>query len=345
MEKNTHEWVFKHIKTSKNHESERWELFVLFASESSWYLIFLFPQVVNHVRVRTWPNRCIPYFMCSLVLLKWHFLDCYLQKLEACKRKKNHLPCHLPCHLRLYRWRKCILLSHFRNSNRKDGNFEFSVRKNRMDGHSNVVAIRLSDGRWTGGMYNKTSHMDTNSSIEKSPSDHGWELGQLALTLAILMHYYKVVMLFIFLVLFFIPIIVTSLVYINMYIKIRSASKVRDETEQYSTEQTEQRRNNMMQRKIGTFVLILVLILIISVSPLYITVFIEVSCELFKLNYKLIETVEKVEYYFNLLAMMNHVVNPIFYAWSTSLYRQAFWKMFGRAGIENPETLNLSTIN
>ena len=173
--------------------------------------------------------------------------------------------------------------------------------------------------------------MDTNSSIEKSPSDHGWELGQLALTLAILMHYYKVVMLFIFLVLFFIPIIVTSLVYINMYIKIRSASKVRDETEQYSTEQTEQRRNNMMQRKIGTFVLILVLILIISV--------------LFKLNCNLTETVGKVHYYFNLLAMMNHVVNPIFYAWSISLYRKAFWKMFGRAGSENPETVYLSTIN
>ena len=167
----------------------------------------------------------------------------------------------------------------------------------------------------------------------------------LAVTLAIIKHYYNVVMLFIFLVLFFIPIIVTSLVYVNMYIKIRSASKVRDETEHNSAAKIKERRNSMIQRKIGTFVLILVLILIISVSPLYITVFIEVSCELFKLNYKLIETVEKVEYYFNLLAMMNHVVNPIFYAWSISLYRKAFWKMFGRAGSENPETVYLSTIN
>ena len=186
--------------------------------------------------------------------------------------------------------------------------------------------------------------MDPNSSMKRilQIMTGNWVL---ALTLAILMHYYKVVMSFIFLVLFFIPIIVTSLEYVNMYIEIRSASKVLDETEENSTALTEQGRNNIIERKIGTFVLILVLILIISVSPLYITVFIEVSCELFKLNYKLIETVEKVEYYFNLLAMMNHVVNPIFYAWSTSLYRQAFWKMFGRAGIENPETLNLSTIN
>ena len=41
----------------------------------------------------------------------------------------------------------------------------------------------------------------------------------LALSLAILMHYYMVVMSFIFLVLLFIPIIVTSLAYVNMYIK------------------------------------------------------------------------------------------------------------------------------
>ena len=167
----------------------------------------------------------------------------------------------------------------------------------------------------------------------------------LALTLAIIKHYYTVVMSFIFLVLFFIPIIVTSLVYVNMYIKIRSASKVRDETEHNSAAKIKERRNSMIQRKIGTFVLILVLILIISVSPLYITVFIEVSCELFKLNCKLTETVGKVHYYFNLLAMMNHVVNPIFYAWRISLYRQAFWKMFGRADSENPETVYLSTIN
>ena len=167
----------------------------------------------------------------------------------------------------------------------------------------------------------------------------------LALTLAIIKHYYNVVMSFIFLVLFFIPIIVTSLVYVNMYIKIRSASKVRDETEHNSAAKIKERRNSMIQRKIGTFVLILVLILIISVSPLYITVFIEVSCELFKLKCKLIETVDKVHYYFHLLAMMNHVVNPIFYAWRISLYRQAFWKMFGRAGSENPQTVYLSTIN
>ena len=167
----------------------------------------------------------------------------------------------------------------------------------------------------------------------------------LALTLAIIKHYYTVVMSFIFLVLFFIPIIVTSLVYVKMYIKIRSASKASYETEPNSATTIEERRNNIIQRKIGTFVLILVLILIISISPLNITVFIEVSCELFNLKCKLIETFKKVQYYFSLLAMMNHVVKPIFYAWRISLYRQAFWKMFGRAGSENPQTVYLSTIN
>ena len=76
-------------------------------------LIFLFPQVVNHVRIRTWPKWFIAYFMCSLVLLKWHLLDCYLKKLEACKRKKDHQSCHKPCYLRLHRWSKCILFFHF----------------------------------------------------------------------------------------------------------------------------------------------------------------------------------------------------------------------------------------
>ena len=51
--------------------------------------------------------------MCCLVLLKWHFRNCYFQKLEACKRKKDHVSCHKPCYLRLHRWSKCILFFHF----------------------------------------------------------------------------------------------------------------------------------------------------------------------------------------------------------------------------------------
>ena len=157
----------------------------------------------------------------------------------------------------------------------------------------------------------------------------------LALSLAILRHYYTVVMSFIFLVLFFIPITVTSFVYVSMSIKIRRSTNVIGETEQNSAATIQERRNNIMQRKVGSFVLILVLILIISVSPLYIALLVKMSCEV--LNCKFIETVEKVEYYFRLLAIMNHVVNPIFYAWKISLYRQAFWKMFRRAGSENPQ--------
>ena len=42
---------------------------------------------------------------------------------------------------------------------------------------------------------------------------------------------------------------------------------------------------------------------------------------------------------------MNHVVNPIFYAWRISLYRQASWQTFGSAtDSEVPETY-ISTIN
>ena len=107
-------------------------------------LIFLFPQVVNHVRVRIWPKRFISYFMCSLVLLKWHFLNCYLQSLEACKRKKDHLSCHKPCYLRLHRWSKCILPFPFR---RNYDIFQFPVLRNLMDGQSNVVTRHLYDGR------------------------------------------------------------------------------------------------------------------------------------------------------------------------------------------------------
>ena len=127
----------------------------------------------------------------------------------------------------------------------------------------------------------------------------------------------------------------TSFVYVSMSIKIRRSTNVIGETEQNSAATIQERRNNIMQRKVGSFVLILVLILIISVSPLYIALLVKMSCEV--LNCKFIETVEKVEYYFRLLAIMNHVVNPIFYAWKISLYRQAFWKMFRRAGSENPQ--------
>ena len=68
----------------------------------------------------------------------------------------------------------------------------------------------------------------------------------LALSLAILRHYYTVVMSFIFVVFFLISMIVTSLVYINMYIKIRRSTNVRGETEQNSAATIEERRNNMM---------------------------------------------------------------------------------------------------
>ena len=167
----------------------------------------------------------------------------------------------------------------------------------------------------------------------------------MALPLAILMYFYIYEMMFIFLVFFFIPITVTSVVYINMNMQIWKSSGVRGKTEQSSAPTTEGRRNHLLQQKVGSFVLILVLVLIISVSPSYFTLFVEVSCKLFKLNCNFIETLTKVQLYFYILAIMNHVVNPIFYAWRVSLYRQAFWQMFGRAGTENTQTyLSTNTI-
>ena len=167
----------------------------------------------------------------------------------------------------------------------------------------------------------------------------------LAISMSILFHYYPLEMKFVFLVIFFIPITVTSVVYINIYMKFRTSNEECDEAEDTSAATIEERRNKMMQRKVGTFVLILVLILIISVSPTYITLFVQVSCELFQLNCTFMETVQKVQVYFYILAIMNHVVNPIFYAWRISLYRQAFWQAFGRAtDSEVPETY-VSTIN
>ena len=159
----------------------------------------------------------------------------------------------------------------------------------------------------------------------------------LALPLSILMEFYTLPMMFTLLVLFNIPIFVTTAVYASIYMKIRktTSEEVHDETEQNSSAAIEVRRNNMMQRKVGGFVLILTLILLATVSPSFLVVTIKISCELFESNCKFIGTVTTLTHYFYMLELTNFIVNPILYVWRMSMYRQAFCKMFGRDSSEN----------
>ena len=154
----------------------------------------------------------------------------------------------------------------------------------------------------------------------------------LALPLAVLMHFYTMKMRIIFLIVCYIPIFITALVYINVYIKIsKSNEAVDDETQQSSL--IGKRRNNLMQRKVGNLVLILALVLVVTMTPIVIFGSVKAACEL--LNCKFLETMNTLVGYSYILSIMNFVVNPILYAWRIRLYRQAFWKLLGRAGNEN----------
>ena len=152
----------------------------------------------------------------------------------------------------------------------------------------------------------------------------------LALSLTILVYFYPWKMRIFFGVLCYILIFVTALVYINMYIRISKSSKV-DETQQSSS--IGERLNKLMQRKVGNLVLILALVLVITMKPILIFDSVKAACKLS--NCKFLETMNTLVAYSYLLVAMNFVVNPILYAWRIRLYRQAFWKMLGRANNEN----------
>ena len=154
----------------------------------------------------------------------------------------------------------------------------------------------------------------------------------LALPLAILMHFYALKMRIIFVVLFYIPIFLTALVYINIYIRFSKSNEVDDET-QHSSSIVARRRNKLMQRKVGNLVLIITLVLVISMVPTLLAIAVNTTCKL--LNCKFIETVDMLTKSFYILSILNFVVNPILYAWRINLYRQAFWKMLGRGRNEN----------
>ena len=153
----------------------------------------------------------------------------------------------------------------------------------------------------------------------------------LALPLAILMHFYTSQMRIILAVLFYIPIFVTAFVYINLYVKFSKSNDVDDETQQSSS--IVERQTKLMQQKVANLVLILTLVLLITIAPALLAIVMRESCKL--LNCKFIGTMKTFVTYALILLTFNFIVNPILYAWRISLYRQAFWKMFGRGGNEN----------
>ena len=148
----------------------------------------------------------------------------------------------------------------------------------------------------------------------------------LALLLAILMHFYTVEMKITFLILCYIPVFATSLVYINMYMRISKSGEADNETQQSFS--IGERLNKLMQQKVGNVVLILTLVLVITMTPIVMFGAVKATCEL--LDCKFLETINTLVMYSYLLSTMNFVVNPILYAWRIRLYRQAFWKMLGR---------------
>ena len=154
-----------------------------------------------------------------------------------------------------------------------------------------------------------------------------------ALPLVILMHFYTHIMMLVFLVLVTICLSVTSVLYVNMYVKIRKSNKVNDEVAQEGSSAAvtiEERRNNLMQRKVGNFVLSLTLLLLITVLPSILVLDVQVSCELYELNCGDKEILQTITGFVYLISIINFIVNPIIYVWKMSLYRQALWRLFGK---------------
>ena len=149
----------------------------------------------------------------------------------------------------------------------------------------------------------------------------------LALTLAILLYFYTLQIKITIFILCHIPIFVTSLVYISIYLKISKSNEVDDEAQHSFS--TGERLNKLMKRKFGNLVLILSLVLVITMMPSLLCSAVQFTCEL-SVNCKFIETANTIATYTYLLATIHFVVNPILYAWRIRLYQQAFWKMLGR---------------
>ena len=149
----------------------------------------------------------------------------------------------------------------------------------------------------------------------------------LALPMAILLRFYTLKVTIMFFVLFCIPIFVTA----YLYVEISKSNDVHDETQQSSS--IGERKKKLIQQKVANLVFILTLVLVITIAPTLLTNVIYESCKL--LNCKFIETMKILATYSLILLTLNFIVNPILYGWRISLYRQAFWKMFGRGIYRN----------
>ena len=149
----------------------------------------------------------------------------------------------------------------------------------------------------------------------------------LALPMAILLRFYTLKVTIMFFVLFCIPIFVTA----YLYVEISKSNDVHDETQQSSS--IGERKKKLMQQKVANLVFILTLVLVITIAPTLLANVIYESCKL--LNCKFIGTMKTLATYSLILLTLNFIVNPILYGWRISLYRQAFWKMFGRGIYRN----------
>ena len=152
----------------------------------------------------------------------------------------------------------------------------------------------------------------------------------LTLSLSILMNFFTLAMQFVLLVLFYVPILITSVVYLSVYRDIWkvTATEGNGIQELRCPSGIREEKNRLAQRKVGSFVLILTLVLLVTVSPSFLTLAVKMACELFELNCAFIETVNMLTHYFYMLELTNFVVNPILYVWRMSMYRNAFWQMF-----------------
>ena len=152
----------------------------------------------------------------------------------------------------------------------------------------------------------------------------------LTLSLSIFMHFFTLAMRFVLLVLFYVTILVTSVVYLNVYRDIWKVTATEGNANQdlRCPSGIREKKNRLAQRKVGSFVLILTLVLLVTVSPSFLTLAVKMTCELFELNCTFIETVNMLTHYFYMLEITNFVVNPILYVWRMSMYRNAFWQMF-----------------
>ena len=146
--------------------------------------------------------------------------------------------------------------------------------------------------------------------------------------LAVLMHFYDLVMRFILLVLFYVPIMVTSFMYLYIYFKLWKKNAA---SPGIAPPQLAKQNSRLYQPKVGSFVVLLTAVLVFTVSPSFLTLAVINACQVFKLECDFLDTITYLSYYFYMLEITNFVVNPIIYVWKMNLYRRAVLRLFGKS--------------